>query len=63
MAMHIKTTEQKLTDGSSVFDVVLIEDGRLVCGFACTSQEAAEAFAEGLAALIGEHTTDTATRH
>jgi hypothetical protein len=62
MAMHIKTTEQKLTNGSSVFDVVLSENGSFVCGFACKSQEAANAFAEGLQGLIDEHTTDIATR-
>jgi hypothetical protein len=59
--MHIKTMEQRLSDGSSVFDVVF-NHGPTVVVWNAVSQEDAEAFAESLRALIAEHTTHHVTQ-
>jgi hypothetical protein len=58
MIMHLRIVSTPLSDGSLVFDVVVIKHGATF-RFSCMSHGDAEEFMRGLAALIELHTTDT----
>jgi hypothetical protein len=56
-----------LTDGSKVYDVDILSNGRIdpgiggrrVCIFSCISEDAADKFERGIQRLIEEYTVET----
>lgn len=59
--MHIKTIEQKLTDGSRVYDVVLIVDNKAV-RLPAYSEQTARQFAAELHRLVDKYTLEPVSR-
>lgn len=57
--MNIKIMEQKLSDGSKVYDVVLIGD--TVIRFPCVTKDDVDEFADKLYSAINDHSVEVAT--
>lgn len=55
--MNIKVIEEHLSDGSTVFDVMVKQNGQ-VFRWHCPNQQAADAFRAGLVALVNGLTID-----
>jgi hypothetical protein len=61
MSVSVRIIKETLTDNSKVFDVVAVMDGAPL-RFNCYDKKAAERFADTLAELINECTTEQASR-
>jgi len=55
----IKTVATSLSDGSEVFDIAVIQEGRMLLNLPCVSLDDATSFASGLKELIDSHTNET----